>query len=199
VARIKQFVQWIVVSPVPLLLISVALNVSLAAKLVMSREAVRALKAEGRLAEGARVPDLDLSTVSGEKVAIRYADSSTPTLLYVMTPTCGWCKRNVDNLRHLVDNASGRYRVFIVSLSPKDVAHYSRTHSLAAPVLINIPADAVKSYKLGGTPHTILVSPKGTVLKNWMGAYTGPLVADIEETLQVRLPGLREPAPAGRP
>jgi hypothetical protein len=37
---------------------------------------------------------------------------------------------------------------------------------------------------------TLLVSPNGTLLKNWFGAYTGGLKLDLERNLNVTLPGV---------
>jgi hypothetical protein len=44
-------------------------------------------------------------------------------------------------------------------------------------------------FKLGGTPRTLLVSSRGILLANWLGAYVSAQ-SEIEHQLGVKLPGL---------
>ncbi len=46
----------------------------------------------------------------------------------------------------------------------------------------------VEAYHLGETPMTILLSPEGSVLKIWRGAYTGGTKASIEAYFHLKLP-----------
>jgi hypothetical protein len=42
--------------------------------------------------------------------------------------------------------------------------------------------------RLGVTPETIIVAPSGSVLGDWIGAYTGIQKAFVERFFAVRLP-----------
>lgn len=44
---------------------------------------------------------------------------------------------------------------------------------------------------MGGTPQTIVVSPKGVVIANWSGAYLGKHKEAIEEFFKVDLPDIK--------
>jgi hypothetical protein len=52
--------------------------------------------------------------------------------------------------------------------------------------------ETLKAYKLRSTPQTIVVSPEGKVLQNWVGAYVGGQKSQVEAFFHVSLPGLRE-------
>ena len=52
--------------------------------------------------------------------------------------------------------------------------------------------ETLKTYKLGSTPQTIVISPEGKVLQDWVGAYVGDQKSQVEAFFQVTLPGLRE-------
>lgn len=58
------------------------------------------------------------------------------------------------------------------------------------PVYKDLTELSKLTYKLGATPQTIVVSPEGKVIKNWMGAYSGDKAREVEEYFNVRLPGL---------
>jgi hypothetical protein len=67
---------------------------------------------------------------------------------------------------------------------------YLAEKQIDIPVFIN-PKDEVRAqYRLGSTLQTIIVSPDGKVLQNWVGAYTGARQAEVEKFFGVSLPGL---------
>lgn len=43
---------------------------------------------------------------------------------------------------------------------------------------------------MGPTPHTILISPDGKVIKNWIGSFEGNYKKDIEQYFNLTLPGV---------
>jgi hypothetical protein len=54
-----------------------------------------------------------------------------------------------------------------------------------------------KSYGLGPTPLTLVLSSDGEILKSWVGAYSGHTQKEVESYFGITLPGLvREIAPA---
>ena len=98
----------------------------------------------------------------------------------------------MDNLKALVDNASGQYRFIGLSLSKEGLAAYIEKNELKLPVYSGLSAETLKAYRLGSTPQTIVVSPEGRVLQDWVGAYVGEQKSQVEAFFHVRLPGLRE-------
>jgi hypothetical protein len=178
-----------------LLVASVGLNVLLAAKVKSSADKLSSARVQGRLPAGTQVSTISVERTDGQPVTIRYADSTLPTVLYVMRPDCGWCKRNSANLKALADGAAGRYRLYVLSIDAKGVEEYAREYATPVPVLVKVSEATMKEYMLGGTPQTVIVAPTGKVLKNWGGAYGETISREIRETLGVTMPGI-QPAPA---
>lgn len=64
---------------------------------------------------------------------------------------------------------------------------YLQATQLHCPVYADVAEASIEAYHLGETPETIVVSPKSEVLREWIGAYQGPVLKDIENYLGVRL------------
>jgi peroxiredoxin len=171
------------------LCISVILNIFLARETSHLRSLNLRMRADQTLQIGEQIPPLAASALDGTKSLITYSSVGMPTVLYVFTPECVWCKRNLGNLRALVDqSASGHYRVVGVSLSATSLAAYIKQQQLLLPIYVADVA-ANNAYHLGGTPETIAISTGGKVLHVWRGAYSGEVLADVEKALGIRLPG----------
>ena len=84
-----------------------------------------------------------------------------------------------------------RYRFVGLSLTDKAVSEYVITHSLDFPVVV-VSGETRAALRLGGTPQMLVVSEKGKLLKNWIGAPQDDLETEIEEYLGVQLPGLTQ-------
>jgi peroxiredoxin len=143
------------------------------------------------LAVGTQAPSFEGQTLDGAATKIDYARNQQGTLLYVFSPTCVWCERNLANITAIV-KARPDVHVVGVALGPpldaKDAA------KLPFAAILRPVMETAREYKLGGTPTTILISPSGKVLKVWPGAYTGPVAADVSKALAVTLPGLVTPS-----
>ncbi len=187
---LRRSVRWVIQSPVPLLVLSVAVNVSLATRVTTLNAAVKSLEEEGQLQAGAKVPQVDGTLLNGASTTVRFDESAAPTLLYVMRPTCSWCQRNNANLRALISGAGTKYRVVVLSLVADGTEDYKNKYQIDAPFVTNLSEQTKQAYHLGGTPQTILVSNSGVVVKDWVGAYTGHLGQEVSGALQISFPGL---------
>ena len=174
---------------VSLLLASLFLNIFLARKISRLNAAIEAMKSEERLQVGTRVPPLEGHSVEGTPQRLDYGDVKVPTVLYVFTPQCVWCARNIHNFRALIASSGPRYRIVGISLSKDNLKQYLERENLALTVFTDLPESARINYRFGGTPTTIVVSPEGKVLRVWMGAYSDPNRDEIERYLGVQLPG----------
>ncbi len=170
---------------------SVLINVGLAHRLRRFNHLVSATS-EGLLPPGTDVPSFRAVDLRGQPRTIVYNNESKPTVLYVLTPACSWCARNMDNFKALVDQENSQYRFIAVSLSRHGLAEYVAKNDLNLPVYTDLSAETQKAYKLGGTPQTIVVSPEGRLLQNWGGAYVGDQKAQVEAFFNIKLPGLKE-------
>jgi peroxiredoxin len=175
-----------------ILLTSIAMNVILAKKLRSLTSKQTAAQREQPLKIGAMVPSLGAKDEGGHATKITYIGTNRPTVLYVFTPTCSWCGRNMDNLKTLIDKAGGQYRFLGLSLSEQGLAHYVAQNELRLPVFSDLSAESKVAYKLSGTPQTIVVSAEGRVLQTWVGAYVGDQKSQVEAFFHVSLPGLRD-------
>jgi hypothetical protein len=70
------------------------------------------------------------------------------------------------------------------------VARYVAKNDLKVPVYSNLSPETLKTYKLASTPQTIVISPEGKILQNWVGAYGGTQKSQVEACFHTTLPGL---------
>jgi peroxiredoxin len=193
--------NYIIWAGVLLLVASVMLNVLLARKVqfLLHLDGSSAL-----LKVGTSVPAITAKRVNGTIETIGYFSSDRPTVLYVFTPSCSWCERNLENIKALIEFKGAEYRFVGLSLSGKDISSYLVAKRLVLATYTDLPRDILETYKLHGTPQTIVISPQGRVIQNWAGAYVGDLKSDVEVFFHVSLPGtlpLQEspPSPLANP
>jgi len=161
---------------------SLLMNVVLVSRLFMRKATV-----DEALPAGTRVEPIAVQTMDGQTVRLRF-DGAQPTLLYVFSPSCVWCSRNLKSLKAAVEQTGGRYNFVGLSLTAQDLATYVSTTQFPGPVYVVTDAAARDRYHLGSTPETILIGPDGRVHKSWIGWYGGTNKAAVERALQVRLP-----------
>jgi peroxiredoxin len=176
-----------------LLVCSVAINVALAYRLNQFNKRFGAAKVDS-LKSGVSVLPFQVRDRDGQSQMLTYDAVSTPTVLYVFTPPCSWCARNMDNFKTLVGKAGAQYRFVGLSLSDQGLPEYVAKNELQLPVYSGLSDETKKAYKFGGTPQTLVISPEGKVLQNWMGAYVGPQKSEVETFFHVSLPGLKQDA-----
>src|SRR5258708_30141514 len=99
-----------------MLVASVAINVVLAHKLRAVNRLVGG--ASDRLLRiGAIVLPFKAIDLRGQTVTVDYAEDPRPTVLYIFTPPCSWCARNMESFKTLLDKEGGQYRLIGISLS----------------------------------------------------------------------------------
>lgn len=175
-----------------MLIVSVLLNVFLARKNQELTGLQNAKVAESQLKIGTAVPPIKVKSLDGRVDEISYRDLDRPTILYVFTPQCKWCARNLDNLKTLSNEKAGQYRFVGISLSEGDLEKYASDNKLQFPVYTGVSSDARQIYRMSSTPQTIVISPEGVILQNWIGAYVGDQKSQIESYFSVKLPGITE-------
>lgn len=138
---------------------------------------------------GARIPRLPVLDQAGAKAEIRFDDGRW-SVLYVMSPTCAWCARNLSNIRELASAAGAKFRFVGVSTTAAKLDEYLKSTSVPFPVLAVDASRIPDGLSLTATPQTIVIGPDGRVGKVWMGALQGSAQAEVESFFKVRLPGL---------
>jgi len=167
-----------------LLFASLAGNVYLG---VARTRAVPSVTGPQLVALGSRAPQFRGTNRAGETVQLDYARSGKTTLLYVFSPTCHWCERNLANIKAVV---AGRPDLNIVGVNIGPKLDDTTVQGLPFATILRRDSATVGAYRFAGTPATILVSPDGRVLQAWAGAYAGKTASDVSKALAVNLPGL---------
>jgi len=171
-----------------ILCLSLSVNVVLGRRIYGTAKPVSAL---GGIKLETLVEDIPVIGIDG-KSAVLSLVGDRPTLVYVFSPTCGWCKANYENILALADRARSHYR--IVGLSSNGSIEDLRKHISKAPLPFEV--FLVDSAKVGNrpflvaTPTTLLVATNSKISRAWIGAYNDDRGDEIEKVFSVRLPGL---------
>jgi len=185
-ARSLRRVVW---SLTAILAVSLAMNLWLSLRISELNKPKRS-EPEPALPVGASVPPAKVLDIEGRPALLSYEGAARPFVLYVFTPQCSWCSRNLANLRALVSQKRDAYQFVGLSLREDGLKEYLAANGLDIPVYTAPAEETMREYRLGNTPQMIVVSPGGKVLQNWVGAYGGAKQADVEKFFGVRLPGL---------
>lgn len=177
-----------------LLVVSVVLNVLLAREVASLRETLGQANDRGLLMLGETVPEIDARSLDGSRHTVIFSDVTVPTVLYVFSPECSWCKKNLSNLHALIEHASnesrGGYRVLGIALNNEGLAKYLEDEHLTFPVYSDVSEPVRNAYHMGMTPTTIVVSPDRKVLRVWTGAYHEQTLREIDAYFHITMPGM---------
>jgi peroxiredoxin len=143
-----------------------------------------------KLSPGMKVDPVTALGQDGKPLTISYNGSDKPTVFYVITPSCIWCRRNQANINKVADTEVNDFRFIGLSLAEPGLKEYLAKHHLEFPVYAGVTTETIKSLGLGSTPQTIVVSPDGKVLRVWMGAYVDEIRPEVEAYFGIQLPGL---------
>ncbi|HEX5875430.1 MAG TPA: TlpA disulfide reductase family protein [Pyrinomonadaceae bacterium] len=171
-----------------LLAASLALNVYLGWKLRQGSPNTR--QNTVTLSPGMKIDPVTVVTLDGIQHTISYENTNKPTVLYVLSPACIWCDRNNANFKRLSELRAKDFRFIGLSLAEPGLKAYVDAHHLKFPVYTRLTTESINALGLGSTPQTIVISPDGRVLKNWIGAYLDPLRPEVEAYFGITLPGL---------
>jgi len=128
--------------------------------------------------------------MQGRTATLDWKENAIETIVYIFTPTCVWCQRNLENIKMLAKERRGRYLVG-VSLTSTGLKDYADRNQLPFPVFVAaLNSAGRKAFGPTGTPSTILVSSDGVVQKFWQGAYAGRNLNEIDQVFGIQLPGV---------
>lgn len=132
---------------------------------------------------GRTVSPLRAENLDGKEVLIDFKNS-LPTVLYVFSPNCQWCKRNLSNINALSKQAGSKYQFLALSIDKDSSKSSVEKASLDFPVYIN-PSNAGRAeYGFMVTPATYVISSDSKVIKYWEGAYSGEVLRSINDYFQ---------------
>jgi peroxiredoxin len=133
-------------------------------------------------APGAQVPDLAGHDLDGKPISIAYGQDQRKVLIFVFSPTCGFCAENWPKWWQIfpaLDRTA--VRPVSVDVSSSVTREFIAQHQLTdMPVVAQADPKALVRYQFRLTPQTILVDAGGRVEKVWSGVLDASNVAEIE-------------------
>ena len=141
---------------------------------------------------GDEAPELAAKRLDGSPVVIDPKASKLPTVIYVFSPRCSWCDRNLENVKALARASTGHFAFVGLALRSTDLQNYLAESDLGFEVFMEPTWRTLVDYGLGATPTTIIVTPRGRIQAVWQGAYIDRTAREIEAFFDIRLPGLRD-------
>jgi peroxiredoxin len=146
------------------------------------------------LSPGDLAPPIRANDIDGQPATITNVEGNSPSIIYIFTPSCAWCIRNLNNVRALFINTKKNYRFIGLSLSSVGLREYVSQYRIDFPVYSDPIGPSALAYK-GGTPRTVVVSAEGRILKAWFGAYSEGIQEEVEEYFKTHLPGISRNEP----
>jgi thioredoxin-related protein len=179
-----------------LLVCSVAINILLALEVRSVRAYLVKLEADIEydkgLLIGEKSPNLtafDENNIQNEIIGDKI---NLPTILYIFTPDCPFCIKNLANIKTIFANPKDKYRFIAVSLRADNLSNYSTENNIPFQIYHSPPKDVFRSFKMGKTPQTYVFSKDGYVIANWSGFYSGDEKFQVEEFFGIKLPEIKD-------
>jgi hypothetical protein len=137
------------------------------------------------------VPTVEAFTSDGTRLSLDFR-SNTGTVIYYLSPTCGWCERNYANIVALGKAASARYRFVGVVRDRDRTAIVKHLAESPLPFQVFVVEDPrwFETTTLVATPATVFVDPEGTIRQLARRVHITARKAEIERFFAVTLPGI---------
>ena len=143
---------------------------------------------------GTDLSSLPIFDVEGRPARIDF-NANGLTVVYVLSPACGWCRRNEQNMRVLAAGKSSDFRFVGISATSENLEQYVAARRAPFTVYVAAPSPSAPALDLQTTPQTLVVSSAGVVQKAWLGAFDGNRKHEIESFFKIDLPGIKSQPP----
>lgn len=144
---------------------------------------------------GSSHSEIAAKTLGGASTRLILDARERHTLVYVFSPSCVWCRRNERSLAALATalrQSDPKTKLVALSLSGQGLEQYIPRIPVEFDVIFDPEPDSVTDLSLRSTPRTILFDARGTLIKDWSGAYTPELAADISQYFGILVPPIAE-------
>ena len=172
------------------LTLSLALNLFLGWRLRALSAALSQQQRQVGILVGTDLSSLPVFDVEGRPARIDF-NANVPTVVYVLSPACGWCRRNEQNMQVLAAGKSSDFRFVGISSTSENLRQYVAAGHAPFTVYVAAPSPSAPALDLQTTPQTLVVSPAGVVQKVWLGAFDGSRKREIESFFKIDLPGIK--------
>jgi len=131
---------------------------------------------------GTHVPDLAGHDLDGKPISIAYGNDQRKVLVFVFSPTCGFCAENWPKWWQVFPALNrAAVRPVAVDVSSSVTRDFIAQHQMTdMPVVAQADPKTLVRYQFRLTPQTILVDAEGRVEKVWSGVLDESNVAEIE-------------------
>ena len=137
-----------------------------------------------KLLKGATVPDITLTDLQNERVALSSL-RGTPVLLNFFTSNCTWCRSEMMNLAEVyrrVENMPVVIMGVCVGQDAATAAQFAAEQQLDIPVFTDDGGQSQTLFQLERVPTLILLDAEGKVACIYEGA-TEQLAGIVEQTI----------------
>lgn len=165
-----------------LLILSASINLGLGTMLIKTRH-----RSQSAIRMGTIMPPLHVLDQSNRSVTIDYGEVPVPTVVYVLSPSCTFCRQNMKNMTTIGRVTAGRFRIIGLSIVAKGLEEFSKEANMGFPVYSNLDSSASRAFRLGGTPQTFVIGHDGRLQAMWTGAYFGSTQKKVEAFFRIHL------------
>lgn len=125
---------------------------------------------EEGLKNGAKAPDFELKTLTGETVKLSDFRGKK-VLLNFWATWCGPCKEEVPHLEKFSKEAGDDVVILAVNIDPQlDVKGFAKQYGITFPVLLDEDDHVNTTYKIVAIPTTYFINSKGIIESKFPGA-----------------------------
>lgn len=154
---------------VPVSILSATLLLSVGVTLLQA-DRLGEKQAKGLLAAGASVPSVSAKTLDGETAII--PSGGKPLVIFVFDPRCvADCLADRAMVLQLAKHGAERYRFVGIATSDTGLSEYLSKNPMPFPVYRNPSVVTTLSYRMSGSPKTIVVSTEGKIERSWDGSF----------------------------
>lgn len=148
--------------------------------------------------EGNPVPSLELENLNGQNVELEeHIDSDKITVISFWATWCSPCKRELENIYHLLPDWREKYEVEFIAISVDDsrtadnVEPYVNGRGWDFQVFKDQNQDSKRAFNFSNVPYSVIVNKDGIVTHNHSGYSEGDEYV-IEEHLEKLQAGIEE-------
>lgn len=147
-------------------------------------------KSQTKTSSSGVAPAIKARTMDNKEILINYGLEKKQTILYVFSPSCSWCTRNWNSVNSLAKNINKNSRFLGLALNANNLQEHIKANQVGFPVYKDLSSEAISKLELGPAPQTIVISPTGKIIKNWVGGYSGDIQREVEAFFRIKLPGM---------
>lgn len=126
------------------------------------------------------MPNLEGRDSSYAPVSLSLRNTSRPTIVFVFSPTCHYCKDNWSNWDSLLaKRANNEWRAVFLNVGTHSSEGFRQTHALGDDLIEDVTKKTIDDYRVFYTPETLVLSRDGKIRRSWTGTLREQDMADL--------------------